>query len=383
MVRIPSRSAAALVHSAFPSVKKPLAVARPVDLDKLESFRKPVIDLRPTPKDLGNVIERVMYKKSIEAMSPAELKEEALKVDEQLEEASTGRAQDPEAKAEAEWKRALIDSELKRRQLEDPDLSVKKYERLIAKLPDNELKAEVKRLEAELKDATSGAHTNEADAGKIREKLAAARSEQAQRVVDDPDTNILSYALAVPKLSDKALTAEQAQVRSEYDATLKQLAAHPEKARELTDKLEALARKLNLLDAGMKARGLTPASEVPERPVTDAAESLGEAVAAGAEAAAQAEAVAAAAAEAAATAAAAAATEAAAGAAGAEAPAEPKSEPYTVVEGDSVSAIAMRISAENGGTPDWQTVMGDMLELNDLPNPDLILVDQVLQLPVY
>ncbi len=316
MARIPSRTAAVLAAPVLEQVRKKLEAVHHRPVDRLETMRRPPVELHPHGPDLTQLFERVAYKKGLEAMTPAELKEEALRVEEQLTEASTGHSQDPEAAAEARWKGALIEAELSRRTLEDPTLPMEQYGELLAGLSAPQLKAEVKRLEAAAADATTGPHTNAEDAKKLEGQLAAARSEQAQRVVDDPEANVFSYLMAVPRLSDAALTAEQTEVHSAYDVTLKALAEHPEDARKLTGTLEALARKLNVLDREASRRGLEPAL-------------------------------------------------------------------YTVVEGDSLSAIAMRISDEHGGTPDWQTVMADLVTLNAIENPDLISVDQQLQVPAY
>ncbi len=344
MIKIPTRTAASVVQTSFEQLKKPIeAVTRPV-IDVLEKLKNPLIDLRPPSpvEDLTGFMEKVSYKKSLEEMTPKELFEEGAKLEEQLREASTGRSQDPKAAEDARWRQEALKAEQARRELEDPNLSPAKYEKLLGGLSDAQLKDEVKRLEAQLKDATSGAHTNEADAEKIEAKLDAAKSEKAQRVVDDPKTNILSYLLAVPELSDKALLAEQTEVRAAYEATLKELSAHPENARALSDKIEALARKLNVLDNAVEARGIVPEAAKPEVPAkVEVPKDNGGPEGAGG------------------------------------------TEEYVIVPGDTLSAIAMEISEMHGGTPDWQTVMAELVKLNGIENPDLIIAGEPLKLPVY
>lgn len=307
--------------------------------------------------DVRQIVERAAYAHSLQGMSDEELANEARKQEERLRESSTGLDQSPEVKADALWRRHLIQAEMKRRELVDPNISVEKYEGLLEGTSDAGLKAEAKRLQAAIEDAGSGAHQDPEAASKLEQQLALVKSEQAQRVVDDPTTSALHYFVAMRNLTDGAVQAEQQDVRAQYDAIVKQLQEDPSSARKLTAELERLSSRLNMLDGELRRRGLeptTPASEIAAagEQVAQAATDALEAVTEPTE------------------------TEP-------TEPTAPVTTEYAVQPGDTLGDIAWRISAEHGGTPDAQTVLNDILRLNPMPNPDLIEVGQMLQLPTY
>ena len=354
-VQLPQRNAAQLAQQVVAQPPPPTRVGSEVLRQQLDRIDLPVgpgpVELRVTD-DMQQALEQYAYQRRLAGMSDEELAAEIARQDERQLESTTGHDRDPEEAADAKWRSRLAWAELNRRQLANPELPLEDYENRLGWLSDAELRREEQRLVAAIDDARSGPHVNEADATALEERLAAVHSEQAQRVVDDPKTPMLQYYAALKNLSDGALTAEVAQVQAEYDALQAELKANP--SIKVFAQLAALGPRLAALNAEMERRGLSaaepeaPVAEEPEAPVEEPAP---------AEQPVPAE---------------------------EPSPAEaPASEPYTVQEGDMLWLIAQRISDQHGGTPSQEQVMADLLKLNALPNPDLILVGQVLQVPVY
>ncbi len=305
-------------------------------------------------------LEEWLYQRELQGMSDEELAAELGRQQERAQESSTGYAQDPVEAQDAQWRVEQVQQEQARRKIQDPTLPLGDYAAALPSLDDEALAAEERRVQAALEDAQGGPHTNAGDAEALQGRLAAIHSEQGQRVVDDPTATDREYRAALNALSDEALLAEQAEVSAEYQALLQKMEANPLLAPLCELRLSRLAVHLAALDAEVSTRGL----EASEGAEAGALEQAGEAAVEAAAEVAQ------------------------ASEAQAEVPAVPSgaaagTEEWPIQAGDTLSEIACTLSERNGGVPDPATVMADLVALNDLDDPNLIIAGQTLVVPVY
>jgi len=314
-----------------------LRVARD-NADVLEAARKPLVQLKdPFEKQRHEALEKFVYGRKLDGMSDEELAAEIARQQERHEESTTGVDQDPARAADAAWRLAAAKAELEHRELIDPELDVGEYQARLTQLSDAELAREEQRLLEAIGSDTDAEHLDG-----YTERLAAVRSERAQRTVDDPKTTLGEYREAVNALSDDAVLAEQAQLQAELEA----LKAEPG---NFAQKLQ-LQLRLAVLNAEVKQRGLDcagteQAEQSQQTEQTEQTEQTAEAEAGGT---------------------------------------EMSTRPYTIEQGDTIGDLAWEISQQNGGDPTPDEVAADILRLNpQITDPNVIGAGDPMTLPVY
>ncbi|HYI00008.1 LysM peptidoglycan-binding domain-containing protein [Hyalangium sp.] len=299
---------------------------------------------------LQESLKEFVYEQKLQGLSDEELDAELQKQKEILEDAKSGPVKDADAAREARERIASLKEEKSRRILADPNASPERVARALKNLDDAALRAEERRLQKGIESAD-----NPTERAALEERLAAVRSEKAQRVVDDPSTSPVKYADALDDLSDPALTTEQAEQQAHYDELMAQAQKDPSRMQDpkFVEDLQKTARNLEALNGELKERGLSAQSSSAPAEDPQAAEEASpeEASPEGA----------------------------ASGAGSAQGQGT-----YTVKPGDTLSQVAAQISAENGGVPDAQTVLNDIVRMNpQIENPDLIYPDQQIHVPQY
>jgi hypothetical protein len=339
----------ALLRRAVDSVQGQLSMRTLKAKDVLQSVLTQSVPVRLGKNEvqaLQEAMDEFVYEDKLQGMSDEEVEAELKKQKEILEDAKNGPLKDSDAAREARERIASIKEEKSRRILADPNTPPERVARALKNLDDAALRAEERRTQKALENAD-----NPAERKALEERMAAVRSEKAQRVVDDPSTSPVKYADALNELSDKALTAEQAEQQAHYDELLAQAQQNPSRMQDpkFVEDLQKTAQHLKALNGEMKERGLSAQS--PSAPA-DGAEGSEEA--------------------------------SKGGEASGAGDSQGESGTYTVKPGDTLSQVAAQISAANGGTPDAQTVLNDIVRMNpQIENPDVIHPDQQINVPQY
>ncbi|MBX7098045.1 MAG: hypothetical protein K1X89_10055 [Myxococcaceae bacterium] len=203
-----------------------------------------------TRKKLGNSTAGKYHR-----LDTADLKKELARQQERLQEATTGAAQDPKKAAEARKAIAAATSELATRDREaalndrlesfpqtkpvTPE-EMKAFKDGIRSQPNaKQLEAELKRLQAKAKDASSGPSRDKVEAANDQAKARAIEAELAVRKSLEKSSDP-KYALKVHLGSDEALKSETAKWKEVLTEATSGADRDPKAAKEAREKLAIL-----------------------------------------------------------------------------------------------------------------------------------------------